>query len=81
MRELQSDTIFRHYSRAKNSGIDFHLTSIPDDVPVSDKSLDFDPARMQILFDAGFKIGLQGPAKWNTKPPSVLRETGELASK
>ncbi len=81
MRELQSDTIFRHYSRAKNSGIDFHLTSIPDDVPVSDKSLDFNPVRMRTLYDSGFEIGLQGPAKWNTKPPSVLRETGELAAR
>jgi hypothetical protein len=74
MRELQSDTIFRHYSRVKNSGVKFHLTSIPDDVPVSDKSLDFDPQRMQALYEAGFSLGLQGPENWETKPPSVLRE-------
>ncbi len=80
MRELQSDTVFRHYSRAKNSGIAFHLTSIPDDIPISEKSLDFDPKRMQLLYDGGYKIGLGGADKWNTKPPSVLRETGELAS-
>ena len=79
MRELQSDTVFRHYSRAKNSGIKFHLTSIPDNIPISDKSLDFDPKRMRLLYDAGYKIGLGGADKWNTKPPSVLRETGQLA--
>ncbi len=80
MRESQSDTIFRHYARVKDSGIDFHLTSIPDDVPVSDKSLDFNPVRMELLYNEGFKIGSKGPAQWNTKPPSVLREAGVLAS-
>ncbi len=80
MRELQSDTVYRHYTRAQNSGIRFHLTSIPDEIPISEKSLDFDPKRMQLLYDAGYKIGLQGPDNWNTKPPSVLRETGQLAS-
>lgn len=80
MRESQSDTIFRHYSRAKNAGIDFHLTSIPDSIELSDKSLDFNPVRMQKLYNAGFKLGVDGPSKWNTKPPSVLRETGQLAN-
>jgi predicted acylesterase/phospholipase RssA len=80
MRELQSDTVYRHYTRAKNSGIRFHLTSIPDEIPISEKSLDFDPKRMRLLYDAGYKIGLQGPGNWNTKPPSVLQEAGQLAS-
>jgi predicted acylesterase/phospholipase RssA len=80
MRELQSDTVYRHFTRAQNSGIRFHLTSIPDEIPISEKSLDFDPKRMQLLYDAGYEIGLQGPDNWNTKPPSVLRETGQLAS-
>lgn len=80
MRELQSDTVYRHYTRAQNSGIGFHLTSIPDEIPISDKSLDFDPKRMQLLYDAGYKIGLKGADKWNTKPPSVLRETRQLAN-
>ena len=80
MRELQSDTIFRHYSRAKNSGIRFHVTAIPDEIPISEKSLDFDPARMQRLYNAGFKIGKGGADKWKVKPPSVLRETRQIAS-
>ena len=80
MRELQSDTVYRHYIRAQNSGIRFHLTSIPDEIPISEKSLDFDPKRMQLLYDAGYKIGLSGADNWNTKPPSVLRESGQLAS-
>lgn len=80
MRELQSDTVYRHYTRAQNSGIRFHLTAIPDEIPLSEKSLDFDPKRMQLLYNAGYKIGLEGTEKWNIKPPSVLRETGQLAS-
>jgi predicted acylesterase/phospholipase RssA len=80
MRELQSDTVFRHYSRAKNSGIRFHVTAIPDEIPISEKSLDFNPARMKTLYDAGFKIGNAGTEKWKVKPQSVLRETRQFAS-
>lgn len=80
MRELQSDTIFRHYSRARNSGINFHLTSVPDSITLSDKSLDFDPVRMRSLFDAGYEIGIKGPQNWNTTPPSVLFDNGQLAA-
>ncbi len=80
MRELQSDTVFRHYSRAKNSGIRFHVTAIPDEIPISEKSLDFDPARMKTLYDAGFKIGNAGAENGKVKPQSVLRETRQIAS-
>lgn len=80
MRELQSETVFRHYSRAQKSGINFHLTSIPDDIPASEKSLDFDPKRMQLLYDAGYQIGVGGSQSWNTTSPNALRETGQLSS-
>jgi len=70
MRELQSDTVFRHFARAQRSGIDFHMTSIPDSIPIPNKSLDFNPVRMRQLYDAGFKIGLQGPETWRTTPRS-----------
>jgi len=70
MREIQSDTIFRHHSRAQRSGIDFHIASILDSIPIPNKSLDFDPVRMQKLYKAGFEIGLQGPDTWRTTPRS-----------
>lgn len=70
MRELQSDTIFRHFARAQRSGIDFHITSIPDSIPIPNKSLDFNPVRMRQLYEAGYKIGLEGPDKWRTTPRS-----------
>jgi len=70
MREIQSDTIFRHFARAQRSGIDFHMTSIPDSIPIPTKSLDFDPVRMRQLYDAGYKIGLEGPETWRKTPRS-----------
>ncbi len=68
MREIQSDTIFRHYIRARNTGMDFRVVSIPDEIPISTKSLDFDPVRMRSLYSAGFQLGLQGPDSWARKP-------------
>ncbi len=70
MREIQSDTVFRHFARAQRSGIDFHLTSIPDNIPIPNKSLDFNPVRMQQLYNAGFQIGLSGPETWRSTPRS-----------
>ena len=71
MRELQSDTIFRHYSRAKNSGIEFHLTSIPDSIPIAEKSLDFDPVRMRQLYQAGYASGVKGVDAWPAWRPTL----------
>lgn len=74
MREIQGDTIFKQYVSAENAGVDFHLTSIPNEIPVSDKTLDFDPVRMQVLYKAGFEIGQKGDNAWNTSPPTISGE-------
>ncbi|MEM7290720.1 MAG: patatin-like phospholipase family protein [Pseudomonadota bacterium] len=70
MRELQRDKIYRHYTVARNSGIDFRLTSIPDSIPISQESLDFDIVRMRQLYDAGFAAGQRGPDQWPDRPPT-----------
>lgn len=71
VRELQHDTIFRHYVDATNSGTAFHMTSIPDSIPIAQESLDFNPARMRKLFDAGRAIGAKGTGEWHTRPPEL----------
>ena len=73
LRELQRDTIFRHYVSAKNADVDFHLTSIPDSIPIAQESLNFDIKRMNRLYRAGYEIGLKGPDSWATRPPSSAR--------
>ena len=75
IRELQHDTIFRHYVDARNSGTDFRMTSIPDSIPIAQESLNFDPVRMRKLFSAGRAIGAQGTSGWHTMPPQTdMRE-------
>jgi len=72
LRELQGDTIFRHYVSAKNAGVKFHLTSIPNSIPIAQESLDFDPARMRQLYQAGYEAGLKGVSTWATQPPTAI---------
>jgi predicted acylesterase/phospholipase RssA len=71
MRELQDDTIYRGYIISENASARFHLTHIPDSIPMSQANLDFDPKRMRRLFDAGFQAGSQGPEKWESEPPRL----------
>ncbi|MEL7430142.1 MAG: patatin-like phospholipase family protein [Pseudomonadota bacterium] len=73
MRELQRDTIYRHYIEAREGGVDFHLTSIPDEIPIAQQSLNFDQKRMRELYQVGYREGLAGPETWNTKPPTAAR--------
>jgi len=70
IRELQRDTIFRHYSTAKQTGVKFHLTSIPDNFPIAQESLNFEPKRMRDLYNAGRAIGAKGPGAWFDAPPT-----------
>ncbi|MEO0327483.1 MAG: patatin-like phospholipase family protein [Pseudomonadota bacterium] len=74
MRELQQDTIFRHFVNSKNNGVDFYLTSIPDTITPAQKSLNFNLKRMQKLYRAGFEIGANGLDDWVRQPPEVSRE-------
>jgi len=71
MRELMDDTIYRGYASAVNSGMKFYMTSIPDSILPSQKSLNFDTARMRKLFNAGHKIGAAGLTTWKRQPPRL----------
>lgn len=71
MRELQDDTIYRGFVIAGNVRSGYHLTHIPDSIPMSQASLDFNPKRMRQLYDAGYQAGLRGPDKWEDEPPRL----------
>ncbi|MEM7068126.1 MAG: patatin-like phospholipase family protein [Pseudomonadota bacterium] len=78
MRELQRDTIFRHYISARGDKVKFHMTSIPDHIPIDQESLNFDPERMMMLYDAGIEIGMRGPDTWFRAPRSYSKERMEM---
>lgn len=80
MRELMDDTIYRGYVGAVNSGMKFYMTAIPDSILPSQKSLDFDKARMRRLFEAGRKIGAEGLTAW-ARQPSRLGKFEKIASR
>lgn len=71
MRELMDDTVYRGYVASVNSGTKFHMTAIPDNIPIPQQGLDFDPVRMGKLFAAGRKVGQAGPAGWLNTPPRI----------
>lgn len=73
MRELMDDTVYRAYVGTVNSGADFYMTAIPDEILPSQESLNFDTKRMLRLYEAGRKAGSLGPAGWLRAPPRLGR--------
>lgn len=81
LRELQHETIFRHYVSATNADVDFYMTSIPDSIPIAEDALNFDIARMRKLYQAGFQIGAKGVDDWQRRPPSHAQVQNRSAGK
>ncbi|MCB1041261.1 MAG: hypothetical protein KDA94_17255, partial [Acidimicrobiales bacterium] len=54
-------------------GAKFHLTAIPDSIPMAQEGLNFDTARMNKLFQAGYAAGINGADQWLKEPPHVNR--------
>ena len=73
MREIQTDTIYRDFVLARNVGASFHLTAIPDSIPMAQEGLNFNTARMNKLFQAGYTVGINGVGQWLNEPPHVSR--------
>ena len=46
------------------------MIAIPDRLPPTKDALKFDPARMQMLFEAGRKLGGDGSG-WRNEPPRL----------
>lgn len=68
LRELTEETIYRDYVLTRFAKAKFKMTAIPSKIPTTKDSLEFDPKRMQILFDAGYGIGKKGLSAWLDKP-------------
>ena len=73
MRVLQDETVYRDFVMARNVGASFHLTQIPDSIPLSNEGLDFDAKRMRQLYDSGVADGAKGASGWMNEPPKISR--------
>ena len=67
--------VFRIYNQALTCGMEFHLTAIPQTVPLKPGSLSFEPRELQQLFEIGREMGLS-PNGWRHVPPGA--ELSEL---
>jgi hypothetical protein len=73
------DEYYRIFLNCLETGVEFRLTAIPDDLPLSQDSLRLTPAEQQALVATGEKIGRvvpNGPG-WRDLPPGT--ETSEQA--
>lgn len=65
------------YGQARAAGMKYHLTALPATFKTLDTSVDFDPRRMQQLFDEGMCQGNAGPA-WRSGPQSLSPGDGDF---
>ncbi len=70
LRSVTAASIYNAYVIARRTGATFNLAYLPDATPELNP-IDFDPARMQSLFDAGAAIGRGG--QWAKLPPRLGR--------
>lgn len=52
------------------TGMEFHMTAIPQDIPVGESSMDFDPVTMNRLYHTGYQMARCGQA-WRDSPPVI----------
>ncbi len=70
LRTITWRSVYRVYAMAKNAGAENNLAYIPDGVPETNP-IQFVPADMARLFEAGRTIGLAG--SWKAEPPRLER--------
>lgn len=58
----------RIYTLTLLNGMDFHVTAIPQELPIGDDSLSFDKKEMQRLYDYGYRLAAASQA-WTDTPP------------
>ena len=62
--------LFRIYTLCLLGGMNYHLTAIPEDNPVSSDAMSFDPVEMRKLFEAGY-ASMTGNVAWRDTPPGA----------
>lgn len=70
VRGLLNESIYRGYVISRNANADFNLISIPDELPVTEDALEFDPVAMRKMFAIGRELGRTGKG-WRSEPPRL----------
>jgi len=70
LRTTLDQALYQGYVLARNSGTDYNLIAIPDNVVPSNDALDFNKAKMKELFRVGYEIGKSGKP-WMKEPPRL----------
>lgn len=78
LRGLLYKTVYQSYVVVRNSHAKFRLGYVPDSVPETKNPLEFDPAEMRALFDAG-REAVRAPDFWKSEPPR-LEKSERVAS-
>ncbi len=76
-RELTQQTIYRGYARAQNTGSNFFLTAIPDDIKPLANPLEFNKDHLESLYRNGQELAQQ-PGFWWRRPP-FLKQSDLIA--
>lgn len=79
LRGLLYKTVYQAYVVTRQSRATFNLGYVPDDVPETKNPLEFDPAEMRALFEAGRQSALR-PDFWKHEPPR-LEQTERIAAR
>lgn len=70
MRGLTYRTVYQDYVAVVQAKAKFHLAYVPDDGKENANALEFDPAEMRKLFQAGHDAGVAGGG-WQPEPPRL----------
>jgi len=62
--------LFQLYALCLATGMDYHLTAVPPELPVPDDATSFNPEEMSRLFEAG-RERARGRDLWRTTPPGT----------
>ncbi len=65
--------LFRMFCLSLVTGLEFHLTAIPQDLVLDPNGFSFDPEEMRKLYAVGFDAGKNGSA-WYRRLPGVIAE-------
>lgn len=70
LRGLLYKTVYQGYVTARNAKTKFRLSYIPDNADPIEFGLDFDQAKMRVLFKNGVQSGLN-VSQWRKEPPRL----------
>lgn len=70
LRTTLDQALFQGYVLARNSGTEYNLVAIPDNVVPSNDALDFNKAKMKELYRVGYEFGRSGKP-WLKEPPRL----------